>query len=138
DKYIYTFDPKALHHILIKDQYTFQEQPVFILLLFGNGLLSTLGEHHRKQRKGDAQPGLFDRSYARYACGIAFPERFRMVLKRQIEILSWMSRTALELVGQSGLGYSFDPLTDENCAHPYPKALKGLLSLLAVTFWSRT
>ncbi|KAK7062544.1 hypothetical protein VNI00_000032 [Paramarasmius palmivorus] len=48
---------------------------------------------------------------------------------QEIELLSWMSRTALELVGQSGLGYSFDSLTDEECAHPYSQALKGLLTL---------
>ncbi|ESK90095.1 cytochrome p450 [Moniliophthora roreri MCA 2997] len=148
DKYIYTFDPKAMHHILIKDQYAFEEQPVFILtnkLLFGNGLLSTLGEHHRKQRK--MLNPVFSIAHMRDM----LPTFNEITLKlrdsisrkvqdgpQEVEILSWMSRTALELVGQSGLGYSFDPLTDENCAHPYPKALKGLLSLLAVTFWSRT
>ncbi|KAK7038699.1 hypothetical protein VNI00_010583 [Paramarasmius palmivorus] len=57
---------------------------------------------------------------------------------QEVELLSWMSRTALELVGQSGLGYSFDSLTDEECAHPYSQALKGLLLLLSVTFWPRT
>ena len=30
-----------------------------------------------------------------------------------------MSRTALELVGQSGLGYSFDSLTEDGVLHPY-------------------
>ncbi|EEB90065.1 hypothetical protein MPER_11779 [Moniliophthora perniciosa FA553] len=49
-----------------------------------------------------------------------------------------MSRTALELVGQSGLGYSFDTLTDEQYAHPYTKALKGLLTMNAITFLPRT
>ena len=29
----------------------------------------------------------------------------------EVDILSWMGRTALELIGQAGLGYSFDPLT---------------------------
>ena len=28
-------------------------------------------------------------------------------------MLSWMSRTALELIGQAGLGYSFDPLVTD-------------------------
>ena len=30
---------------------------------------------------------------------------------REVDILHWMSRTALELIGRNGLGYSFDPLT---------------------------
>lgn len=29
---------------------------------------------------------------------------------KDIDVLDWMGRTSLELVGQGGLGYSFDPL----------------------------
>lgn len=31
---------------------------------------------------------------------------------KEVNVLDWMSRTALELVGQGGLGYSFDPLVE--------------------------
>lgn len=47
-------DPKALHTILIKEEHIFEEPDWFIkgnLLVFGEGLVSTLGEQHRKQRK---------------------------------------------------------------------------------------
>ena len=37
-----------------------------------------------------------------------------------------MGRTALELVGQGGLGYSFDPLT-ANVHNKYGESLKELL-----------
>lgn len=37
-----------------------------------------------------------------------------------------MTRTALELIGQSGLGYSFDPMTADAAPHPYSKAAKSL------------
>lgn len=37
-----------------------------------------------------------------------------------------MGRTALELVGQGGLGYSFDPLTD-SVHNQYGESLKDLL-----------
>lgn len=37
-----------------------------------------------------------------------------------------MSRAALELIGQGGLGYSFDPLTSDAVPHPYVRAIKGL------------
>lgn len=40
-----------------------------------------------------------------------------------------MGRTALEIMGQAGLGYSFDPLTDDESFHPYSKAIKELLSV---------
>lgn len=40
-----------------------------------------------------------------------------------IEILGWMSRAALELIGQAGIGYSFDPLT-EDVQDAYAEAVK--------------
>lgn len=51
---LYVFDPKAMYHIMVKDQNTFEVTPAFLAtnkVLFGDGLLSTLGERHRKQRK---------------------------------------------------------------------------------------
>lgn len=35
-----------------------------------------------------------------------------------------MSRTALELIGQSGLGYSFDTLTEEAPENTYTSQVK--------------
>ncbi len=32
----------------------------------------------------------------------------------EMDMLAWMGRTALELIGQAGLGYSFDPLVADN------------------------
>lgn len=43
-----------------------------------------------------------------------------------------MGRTALELVGQAGLGYSFDPLADEESAHPYSNIIKELVYALRI------
>lgn len=43
---------------------------------------------------------------------------------KDIDVLRWMSRAALELVGQAGLGYSFDPLTHE-VPNQYAEALKS-------------
>lgn len=42
----------------------------------------------------------------------------------EIDILHWMTRTALELIGKSGMGYSFDSLEDENDYHPYSRSVK--------------
>lgn len=47
-------DPRALQHIVVKDQDIYEETDMFILgnkLIFGEGLIATLGEQHRKQRK---------------------------------------------------------------------------------------
>ncbi|KAK7056277.1 hypothetical protein VNI00_002830 [Paramarasmius palmivorus] len=45
---------------------------------------------------------------------------------QEIEMLSWLSRTAFELIGQSGLGHSFDALADDEGAHPYGHTVKQL------------
>ena len=45
----------------------------------------------------------------------------------KIDVLSWMTRTALELIGQSGLGYSFDPLIEDDDKHIFNKSAKQLV-----------
>ena len=41
----------------------------------------------------------------------------------EVDVLQWMGRLALELIGQGGLGYSFEPLVS-NTHNPYGDALK--------------
>ena len=41
-------------------------------------------------------------------------------------MVTWMGRTAVELIGQAGLGYSFDSLTEES-TDTYGGALKLLM-----------
>lgn len=41
-----------------------------------------------------------------------------------LDMVGWMGRTALELVGQGGLGHSFDPLI-EDTQDEYTEAVKG-------------
>lgn len=50
-----------------------------------------------------------------------------------IDILSWMSRAALELIGQAGIGYSFDPLT-EDVPDAYAEAVKDFACVLFLPF----
>ena len=45
---------------------------------------------------------------------------------RDVDILEWMGRAALELIGQGGLGYSFDPLT-ERASNSFGDTLKSFL-----------
>lgn len=44
-----------------------------------------------------------------------------------MDLLLWMNRTALELVGQSGLGYSFDTLEEDAATHRYSTSAKQLV-----------
>ncbi|PPQ86419.1 hypothetical protein CVT25_003541 [Psilocybe cyanescens] len=133
---LYVFDPKALHQIFTKDQHIFEETPGFIeinRLVLGPGLLGTLGESHRKQRK--MLNPVFSIAHMREMMPIFYSVMYRLrdalvtQVKdgpKEIDLLHWMSRAALELIGQGGLGYSFDPLTEEVVPHPYIKAIKGL------------
>jgi hypothetical protein len=41
-------------------------------------------------------------------------------------MVSWMGRTTLELIGQSGFGYSFDTLAENVTPNPYSAAMKSL------------
>ena len=41
-------------------------------------------------------------------------------------MVSWMGRTALELIGQSGLGHSFDPLVSAT-KDEYTEAVKAFM-----------
>ncbi|KAH9852301.1 cytochrome P450 [Lenzites betulinus] len=139
-KILYVFDPRAMHSIVVKDQYMYEQPDWFIksnLLTLGPGLLSTLGEHHRKQRRmlnpifsinhmRHMMPMFYDVGHKLRA---AIEERVRAA-PAEIDMLNWMGRTALELIGQAGLGYSFDPLTEDIPPDVYAVAIKAYVPAL--------
>ncbi|TFK27104.1 cytochrome P450 [Coprinopsis marcescibilis] len=134
---LHVSDPKALYHVMLKDQSTFDETDDFLRvnkLVFGPGLFATMGETHRKQRK--MLNPVFSIAHMRemvpifYNVGYKLRDSIRLEISRgktEIDILSWMSRTALELIGQSGLGYSFDKLEPDSEPHVFYKSLKNLM-----------
>ncbi|KAH9949926.1 cytochrome P450 monooxygenase [Amylocystis lapponica] len=136
---LYVYDPKALHSIVLKDQYVYEEKHSFIstnLLVFGGGLLSTLGDHHRKQRK--LLNPVFSVGHMRYMLPIFYRvvDQLRRAIASQVsagpqevDVLNWMGRAALELVGQGGLGYSFDKLVEDQ-PNALGDALKSLMPVL--------
>ncbi|KAI0355161.1 cytochrome P450 [Trametes cingulata] len=122
-KTLYTFDPRALHSIYVKDQDVFEESEILLSsfgLFIGPGLLATLGEQHRRQRK--MLNPLFSAKHLREMTPI-FTQIIHKLEKaitsrvkdgpQELDMLGWMGRTALELIGQGGLGHSFDPLTED-------------------------
>ncbi|KAI0760494.1 cytochrome P450 [Fomes fomentarius] len=121
---LYVFDPTALHTIVVKDQYVF-EQAAFVIkfnwLRFGPGLPATLGDPHRRQRK--MLNPVFSISHMRRMIpifndvGHKAPIYNRVSAQEssiELDMLAWMTRTALELIGQAGLGHSFDPLVADS------------------------
>jgi len=140
---LYVYDPKALHHIVVKDQYIYEETRVFInfnQLVFGDGLLSSLGERHRRQRK--ILNPVFHTNHMRYMVPTFYriTHKLRNALvnevkdgQRELDVLNWMTRTALELIGQGGLGHSFDPL-DRDEKNAFAEDVKALIPTVAPLF----
>ncbi|KAF9224511.1 cytochrome P450 [Gyrodon lividus] len=142
-RHLAVYDPKALHHMLVKQQDIYEECEVLLganKLVFGMGVLATVGDHHRKQRKL-LNPAFSNshiqemtpifREIATNLCG-SIAEQVKYG-PREVNMLEWLTRTAFESVGQCGLGCSFDNLK-EGGEHPYPKAIKTLSQALYMTF----
>ena len=139
--HLYIYDPKALNYIVNKEQHIFEETVHFIesnSKIFGPGLLSTLGDHHRKQRK--MMNPVFSIAHMRDMTPIFFGVARQLLntlsnkvsaQPREIEMKQWLNRMALELIGQSGLGHSFDTLTDDAAVHPVCTAMADLVPTLA-------
>ncbi|KAI0327588.1 cytochrome P450 [Cubamyces sp. BRFM 1775] len=139
-KILYVFDPRAMHNIVVKDQYSYEQPDWFIksnLLTLGPGLLSTLGDHHRKQRR--MLNPIFSINHMRHMIPMFYDvgHKLRAAIEErvcaapaEIDMLNWMGRTALELIGQAGLGYSFDPLKEDVTPDVYAEAIKAYVPAL--------
>lgn len=141
-KLFYVADPKALHTILIKEENTWEEPDAFLALnqlMFGDCLVGTLGEHHRRQRK--MLNPVFSVNHMRHMLPIFYNVilKLREVIlakvkagESEIDVLEWSGRAALELIGQGGLGYSFDPLlVNSESRNEYGDALKSCFPALS-------
>ncbi|KAI0350833.1 cytochrome P450 [Trametes cingulata] len=133
--WLYVFDPLALQHVL-KDTATYDELPWYVQsnrMMLGPGVLSVTGETHRKQRR--MLTPVFSPRHLRDLVPVFYRVTHKLVDAvssrvqgdvQDIDVLSWMSRAALELIGQSGIGYSFDPLT-EDVADSYAEAVENFV-----------
>nr|BAK09473.1 cytochrome P450 [Postia placenta] len=133
EEQLYVSDPRALHHIVVKEQDVYEETDMFIMgnkLIFGEGLISTLGEQHRKQRKmlnpvfslanmRDLLPTI--QPIADQLCDLLVSKI--TAGEQEIDIVPWTSRGALEYICQAALGYTFDALNPEKTSE-YAEALR--------------
>lgn len=136
---LFVYDPKALHYVVAKEQYVYEVARWFASamgLILGAGILSTRGEHHRQQRK--LLNPVFSTTHMRYMTPIFYQvaHNLRHAITEQVkdgprdlEMLGWTGRAALELIGQGGLGHSFDPLT-RDVPNPYGQAMKAFVPTL--------
>ncbi|RPD55361.1 cytochrome P450 [Lentinus tigrinus ALCF2SS1-7] len=126
-KWLHIYDPRAMHSIAVKDRDAYEEVPFFRegnQVMFGPGLIATIGDHHRKQRK--MLNPVFSASHMRNLTPVFYEITNKMkstvtnLLRdgpAELDVLTWMSRTALELVGQGGMGHSFDSLNEKPEKH---------------------
>ncbi|CAA7266959.1 unnamed protein product [Cyclocybe aegerita] len=138
---LYIFDPKALQHILIKGQDIFEETETFLetnKIIYGDGIFTTLGDRHHHQRK--MLNSIFSIAHLREMVPIFYgvTSRLRKTFSTltqsgpaEVDILVWTTRLSLELIGQAGLGYTFDDLEQGSVPHAYGLASKELLPLVA-------
>ncbi|KAF8655042.1 hypothetical protein AX16_003278 [Volvariella volvacea WC 439] len=138
DRVLYVSDPKALHHIFMKEQDVYSKSPPFLCalnLFFGPNILSTIGQQHRRQKKmlGPAfSPahlnGLVPIFYeVADKLRSAITEQVTLDGTKEVDVVPWMTSTALELIGQSGFGYSFESFKINQPPHPYSEAIKRLI-----------
>ncbi|KAG2137315.1 cytochrome P450 [Suillus cothurnatus] len=138
---VYVSDPRALYHMVVKDQHIFEEPNLFIMsnkLVFGEGLISTIGEQHRRQRK--LLNPVFSTSNMRRLLSTLHPisDRLTSILAsklptdgshKEIDVLPWLSRCALDGVCQGILGYPSDTLSAAE-DDPYAEALRKIGPLI--------
>ncbi|PPQ64799.1 hypothetical protein CVT26_002631 [Gymnopilus dilepis] len=133
-------DPKALHHILVKDQDIFEEWPAFTAtnaLLFGDGLVATIGDQHKKQRK--MLTPAFSIKHLRgmtplfVSIARELEQHISSMVRTQpieIDVTPWLNRFALEVIGKGGLGHSFGKLSQHNDFSAAAKDLAASVSVL--------
>ncbi|KAG2036047.1 cytochrome P450 [Suillus americanus] len=145
EEWLYVSDPRALHHILVKEQHTFEENDSFLFcnkLIFGDGLISTLGEQHRKQRK--MLNPVFSTSNMRELLPViqTISHQLKSILVSnlsagsehdharyresvELDMLPWLSRSSLDCICEGVLGYHSAALDARN-EDEYTDALRML------------
>ncbi|KZT01283.1 cytochrome P450 [Laetiporus sulphureus 93-53] len=117
-KLLFVFDPLALSSVVVKDQYIYEETPETMHLL--------LGERHRKQRR------LLTSVSSTANTWHTVPVLFKITDKGHAIALHIKERVQeINIIGQAGLGYSFDPLTSDS-ADDFSDAINSIICALPI------
>ncbi|KAJ7134367.1 cytochrome P450 [Mycena epipterygia] len=138
---LYVTDPAALHAILVKQQACFPESTEFIGLFgvinVGDGLASVNGPEHRKQRK--FMDTFFTHVSALTPMFYQVAHQLRSELTtalsgkphgQVVNVLDYLGRAALEIIGTTGFGHSFNSFDDKSPA--FNEFYGGITSVLPV------
>ncbi|KAF8610407.1 cytochrome P450 [Ceratobasidium sp. AG-I] len=152
---IHTIDPVALHAVTVKDANRYERDSARVIFqaVLGGGLLAISGSKHRmhrkilnpvfvtkhlREREGVSEQPLdtpiFD-SIALQACdSIMRDQSIQPGQSFNCDIYRYMNAAALELIGQAGLGYSFDSFAGRR--NDYSASIKHLLpALTSASAW---
>ncbi|KAK7060606.1 hypothetical protein VNI00_001372 [Paramarasmius palmivorus] len=145
---LYVTDPLALNSILVRNQQNFPESiefsGLFGVIHHGNSLASVWGEHHKKQRKmmNPVFTAAFVSKLTPMFYKIAYQSRDTLAKAVRnssdgvVDVLDHLTRTALELISQGGLGHSFNSF-DHNSKefNEFHEALKTVLPMSGRIFF---
>ncbi|KAJ7647813.1 cytochrome P450 [Roridomyces roridus] len=132
---LYVSDPRVVRRVLLN----FPPPPMVVEshnLVNGSGLLGTMGDQHKKQRK--MLNPLFAVKHVKAFTPLFFDmaQKLRDTYLNELGIAEeprtmnmhyWSSRLTLELISQAAFGQSLDPLNSEDSAHPYTVAVRAML-----------
>ncbi|PIL27739.1 cytochrome P450 [Ganoderma sinense ZZ0214-1] len=134
-------DPKAMHSVLIKDVENYPKRTLpsdDFMIFLGPGLLTTEGQQHRRQRK--MLNPVFSAAHLRHMNGLFhdITDKLRAGIEKRVnkdswqpvDVNGWMARTTLEMLGQAGLGYSFDNFVEDS-SDAYGESLKNFFPVMA-------
>ncbi|EIN08093.1 cytochrome P450 [Punctularia strigosozonata HHB-11173 SS5] len=146
DEQLYVTDPRALQHILIRDEGKFEELRSvvgFTLLNFGRSLPSLEGAAHRAQRK--IMLPHFSTTNIRSLSSVFLDvaNELRVTILDgvdggaiEIDMYHQLSRASLEMIGRAGIGYTFgvfDQSMEENeFSHTFVKLLQATWPFMPV------
>ncbi|KAF7328914.1 hypothetical protein MVEN_02521200 [Mycena venus] len=121
---LYTTDTRALNHFLMNNNIYQKDEPSRFILsrILGRGVLVAEGDEHRKQRKV-MNPG-FGAAQIRELTEIFVAKSVELrdiwAVKAanaggaaRVDILSWLSKATLDIIGLAGFNYRFDNLSSE-------------------------
>nr|AVI01413.1 steroid 2-beta-hydroxylase [Thanatephorus cucumeris]QDJ74244.1 cytochrome P450-4 [Thanatephorus cucumeris] len=138
---LFVSDPRFVHEVLVKGvDVTFRHPQFFYdfnAISFGPGLLATTDKVHKAQRKmlNPVFTSKHMRSLVPIFESIAQNMKRSMIKEiggvpgKEIDMLKWCGATALELIGQAGLGHTFGVLEGADSA--YSRAVKDFLPALS-------
>ncbi|CCO30019.1 Cytochrome P450 3A6 [Rhizoctonia solani AG-1 IB] len=138
---LFVSDPRFMHEVLVKGVDVAFRHPQFIYdfntIAFGRGLLATTGSVHKAQRK--MLNPVFTSKHMKSLVPIfdvIAQNMKRSIIKdignvpgKEIDVLKWCGATALELIGQAGLGHTFGVL--EGIDSEYSRVVKDFLPALS-------